>query len=132
MNSDYQPYVTQRLEVSADGTNWTALFDNGDTETTASSWSEQVHDISGIADGEIAVRVRWTHQVTASGAWAYSGWNVDDVAIWGIDADSEPCDGDYTSDGMVDASDILAVLGGWGEFNADDLLLVIANWGSGC
>ena len=132
LNSDYQPYVTQRLEVSADGTNWTALFDNGDTETTASSWSEQVHDISGIADGEIAVRVRWTHQVTSSGAWAYSGWNVDDVAIWGIDADSEPCDGDYTGDGMVDATDILAVLGAWGEFNADDLLLVIANWGSGC
>jgi len=132
LNSDYQPYVTQRVEVSPDGVNWSVFFDNGDSETTESSWSEQVHDISDIADGEVAVRVRWSHQVTSGGAWAYSGWNVDDVAIWGIGGDIEPCDGDYTGDGMVDASDILAVLAGWGQYNADDILLVIGNWGSGC
>ncbi|MCH2139386.1 MAG: hypothetical protein MK074_10105, partial [Phycisphaerales bacterium] len=132
LNSDYQPYVTQRLEISADGTNWTSIFDNGDSEMTASSWSEQVHDISDVADGEPAVRVRWSHQVTQSGAWAYSGWNVDDVAIWGVDVDSEPCDGDYNGDGMVGATDILMVLGEWGTYNTDDILLIIANWGSDC
>ncbi|MCH2139195.1 MAG: C25 family cysteine peptidase [Phycisphaerales bacterium] len=132
LNSDYQPYVTQRLEISADGTNWTSIFDNGDDEMTASSWSEQVHDISDVADGEPAVRVRWSHQVTQSGAWAYSGWNVDDVAIWGVDVGSEPCEGDYNGDGMVGATDILQVLGEWGSYNTDDILLIIANWGSEC
>jgi len=132
LNSDYQPYVTQKLEISADGTNWTAIFDNGDNEMTTNSWSEQVHDISSVADGEPSVRVRWSHQVTQSGAWAYSGWNIDDVAIWGVGGDTEPCEGDYDGDGMVGATDILMVLGGWGTYGTDDLLLVIANWDSSC
>jgi hypothetical protein len=132
LNTDYQPYVTQRLEVSPDGVNWTSIFDNGESEITDSSWSEQVHDISAIADGEVALRVRWSHHVSTAGAWAYSGWNVDDVAIWGVGGDVEPCDGDYTGDGMVDSSDILAVLGGWGQYNAEDILLIISNWGNDC
>ena len=132
LNSDYQPYVTQRLEVTNDGSTWTAIFDNGDTETTASSWSEHVHDISGIANDAAGVQVRWSHQVTQSGAWAYSGWNVDDVAIWGVDGEVEPCDGDFDGDGVVGTTDILLVLAQWGTYNTDDLLLIISNWGSGC
>ena len=90
------------------------------------------YDISDVADGQSGVRVQWSHQVTQSGAWAYSGWNIDDVSIWAVDTDTEPCDGDYDNDGTVGTTDILEVLSGWGTYGTDDILLIIANWGSTC
>ncbi len=51
---------------------------------------------------------------------------------WGVDGDAEPCEGDFDGDGMIGASDILHVLGGWGTYGANDILLVIANWGGDC
>ena len=42
-------------------------------------------------------------------------------------------DADITGDGLVDVSDLLGVIEGWGNpYNANDLLLVISEWGTIC
>jgi len=105
LNSDYQSYVYQTLEASVDGSSWTPLWDNGTSEVSDSSWSEQVFDLASLADGESTLYIRWGHQVASSGSWAYSGWNVDDVEIWGLDTGSgTPTDTVGVSIGATPAS----------------------------
>jgi hypothetical protein len=48
------------------------------------AWSLQSIDLSPIADGRPAVRLRWVMGPT-DGAVTYPGWNIDDVRISGID-----------------------------------------------
>jgi len=83
LNTDWQPWVTAAIEVSADGTTWAEVWNNGFEEIADSAWSEHVYDISAVADGQEAVYIRWSHTVTDSGTWAYSGWNIDDIEIHG-------------------------------------------------
>jgi hypothetical protein len=84
LNCDWQPWALVTVEVSADGLSWTVIWDNGFEEVTDDAWSEHVFDLSTVADNQATVYVRWGHEITqASGAWAYSGWNIDDVQIYG-------------------------------------------------
>jgi hypothetical protein len=140
LNSDYQPYVYATVEVSNNGLNWVSLWDNAEGTITDSSWTEQVFDISGVADGEPNVYVRWGYEV-GSGAWAYSGWNVDDIEIWGVPPTEPDCPADLNGDGTVDVTDFLQLLGVWGQagvpedINGDgvvdilDFLELIGSWG---
>lgn|GEM_PF-3329160 len=82
LNSDYQPFVYATIDVSNDGTNWTSVYSNGTTAVADSSWQTLIYDISAVADGKSVVYVRWGYQV-ASGAYAYSGWNIDDIEFLG-------------------------------------------------
>jgi hypothetical protein len=76
-----------------DGSSWTPLWDNGTSTVADGSWSAQAFDLASVADGEATLHLRWGHQVASSGAWAYSGWNIDDVEIWGLGAGStQPTD----------------------------------------
>lgn len=87
LNADWLPWTLDTLEVSNDGLNWTELWNNGWAEIAEDAWSEQVFDISAYADNQVTVYIRWGHEIAqASGAWAYSGWNIDDVAIYGEEA----------------------------------------------
>lgn len=89
LNTDYQPYVTADLQISTDGTTWTTLWSNPLGEEVADSgWSRIVEDISSYADGNSAVYVRWGYQVLLSGAYAYSGWNLDDITFYGAPLDA--------------------------------------------
>src|SRR5262249_8777675 len=36
------------------------------------------------ADGRTNVMIRWGHRVGQTGAFAYSGWNIDDIEILGV------------------------------------------------
>jgi gingipain R len=145
LNCDYQPYAIQKFEVSANGSAWSVLWENStSSEVADGSWSPQEFDISGIADGELTVYLRWTHAVGSS-AYAYSGWNIDDVMISAVDGSTtEPCDGDIDGSGTVGTNDLLAVIGdfgcssncnadinGDGVVNTNDLLIVVGAWG-GC
>lgn len=85
LNTDYQPYVYASVQVSTNGSSWTTVWNNGTSTISESAWSLQTYDIGSVADGRPAVYVRWGYQV-ASGAWAYSGWNIDDVALAGEQA----------------------------------------------
>ncbi len=62
--------------------------------------------MSAVADGQPTVYIRWGHEVVDSDAWPYSGWNIDDVEIWGIVQSGAHDPGDLNCDGAVNAFDI--------------------------
>ena len=141
LNSDYQPYVYSTFDASADGVNWTPIWANGDAAITENAWSEQIYDLSAVADNQATVYLRWGHEVAGAGAWIYSGWNIDDIEIWAV-VPSPQCPADVNIDGVVDIDDLFQVLGAWGacsgcpeDFNndnvvdIDDLFFVLAEWG---
>ena len=82
LNTDVQPNATATVDVSNDGVNWTNVFSNSTVAITDSSWQTVQYDISSVADNRSTIYVRWGYQI-ASGALAYSGWNIDDVRVLG-------------------------------------------------
>ncbi len=83
LNSDYSPYVSSTIDASNDGTNWLNVFTNNAGDITDSSWNLYQYSLSPLADNQSSVYVRWGYQVGSS-AFAYSGWNIDDIAFLGI------------------------------------------------
>jgi hypothetical protein len=107
LNSDYQPYVYATLEASNNGTTWTQIWSNGATVLTQNAWALQTHNISAVATDQPAVYLRWGYKVAASGAYAYSGWNIDDIQIWGLKASgAQHPVGDLNCDGNINFLDI--------------------------
>lgn len=107
LNSDYQPYVTQLIQASNNGTTWTTIWQNGNSQIADSAWQSVSYDMSAVADHQDAVWLRWGHKINQSSAWAYSGWNIDDVEVWGLVPFGPPvCLGDVNCDGVVDFNDI--------------------------
>jgi len=88
LNVETPTYDHAYLRVSNDGSSWTTIWENS-SEVTDSSWSQVEYDISGEADGQSSVYLRWTMGSTDS-AWQYSGWNLDDVEVWGLDSGTVP------------------------------------------
>jgi hypothetical protein len=85
LNTDAQPYTYVTVEVSAGGGTWTEVFANSPSAAIADFiWSPQTLDISGVADNQSAVYVRWGYRIGQVGAWPFSGWNIDDIQIWGL------------------------------------------------
>jgi len=81
LNVEQPSYDHAYLRVSSDGLNWTTVWQNT-AEVTDAAWTPVQYDISAVADGQPTVYLRWT-QGTTDGGWRYSGWNLDDVEIWG-------------------------------------------------
>ncbi len=71
------------LQVSNDGTGWTTVWQNPTSALTDASWKLQTFDISSVADGRSTVYVRWGLGPTNSRT-QYSGWNLDDVEVYGV------------------------------------------------
>ena len=88
LNVEANSYDHAYLRVSNDGTNWTQVWENT-AEVADTSWTQVSYDISAVADGESTVYVRWV-MGTTDGSWQYSGWNIDDVAISGLDSYVNP------------------------------------------
>jgi hypothetical protein len=98
LNVEVNTYDHAYLRVSSDGVNWTTVWENG-AEVIDSSWQQVSYDISAVADGQSAVRLRWT-QGTTDSSWLYSGWNIDDIEIWGLPTNTPPttyCTGKVSS-----------------------------------
>ncbi|MDG2423139.1 MAG: C25 family cysteine peptidase [Phycisphaerales bacterium] len=141
LNSDYQPYAYATVEVSNNGSDWTLLWENGSSEVADSSWSLQEFDISDVADQKDSVYVRWGYQI-GSGVWNYSGWNLDDVEIWGIAPEVNDCPTDLDGDGETGVNDILELISAWGTAGGDvnddgttdvtDVLLILEAYGLDC
>jgi hypothetical protein len=109
LNSDYQPYVYATVEVSSNGSTWAPAWDNdGPPAVTDDSWQFVGYDISSIADNQPTVYIRWGHRVASASAYAYSGWNIDDVEVVGTVWYSPPGDFDADQDVDFDDFDILA------------------------
>ena len=76
------PYVSATVEVSNDGAHWTTLW-SAAQQISDSAWKPVSLDIAAVADGRSAVWFRWGYAVLRALAVGTSGWNVDDVEIWG-------------------------------------------------
>jgi hypothetical protein len=93
LNVEAPSYDHATISVSNDGSTWaiwTPVWFNTSRITDA-AWSLQEYDISAVADGQSTVYLRWT-MGTTDNSWQFSGWNIDDVEIWGIDVSSQPVD----------------------------------------
>jgi len=90
LNVEQPSYDHAYVRVSNNGIGWTTVWENT-VEVTDSSWSQVEYDISAVADGQSTVYVRWT-QGTTDSSWLYSGWNIDDVEIWGMGGSVPPTD----------------------------------------
>ncbi len=82
LNVEQPQYDHASIGVSTDNVSFTTIWENGG-EITDSAWTEVSYDISAIADGQPNVYIRWTMGSTDS-SWEFSGWNIDDVEIWGL------------------------------------------------
>ena len=74
------------LQVSTDGTAWTRVWDNPAGPGAGiddSTWTQVSFLVSDFADREPSVRFRWGMGRTDS-IRSYSGWNLDDIQIWGV------------------------------------------------
>lgn len=146
LNMDWQPYVISTIEVSNDGETWTQIWINDEwVEVAEDAWSAHEFDISAVADGHESVKVRWSYTINA-GAWAYSGWNLDDIEITGVNGSIDECPADMDGDLMVQGADLTILLGQWGDcfdstdcsadlngdgyVNGADLTLMLGAWGS--
>jgi len=88
LNVEQPTYDHAYLRVSTDGVSWSDVWDNT-TEVTDAAWTEVEYDISSVAAGQPEVYLRWT-MGTTDGGWRYSGWNIDDVEVWGLDLSAPP------------------------------------------
>ena len=68
------------VRVSTNGVDFVTVWENGGTSIADADWSEQLIDISALADNQATVFIRWTMGDTDT-AVVYCGWNVDDVAL---------------------------------------------------
>jgi M6 family metalloprotease-like protein len=84
LNTDFPGYVYATIDVSNDGSNWTNVFTNSGVVAIAdNTWTTQTYPLGSAADHQSTVYVRWGHHVAGSGAYRYSGWNIDDVEVLG-------------------------------------------------
>ena len=91
------------IEASGDGVLYKTIWEHSGGSASESSWTAQKYDLSSVADGGSAVRVRWGMGPT-DGTNTYPGWNLDDVEIWGVVSQFRR--GDLNCDFRVDFGDI--------------------------
>ena len=104
LNTDREPYVSATIDASNDAVNWTPVWSNGSSVITDSAWALQTLDISSVAADARTMYIRWGYRIY-SGAAAYSGWNIDDVAIWASLPQSWVA-ADVNCDGVLNFGDI--------------------------
>ena len=88
LNTDEPGYVPASIDVSANGSIWHNIWYNVDetgsltVPLTDSAWTQKAYDVSDYANNNPNFQIRWGHWVK-TGAYEYSGWNIDDVELWG-------------------------------------------------
>jgi len=138
LNVEQPTWDHASISVRSGNGPWTTIWTNP-TVIQDNQWQSVSYDISGIADLQQNVTVRWTMGATDS-AWRYSGWNLDDIQF--VTTSGSGLLGDVNCDGDVNITDLLAVVAMWGEcvdvcnedivpdgtIDVSDLLLVIGSW----
>ncbi len=74
------------VRVSNNGTSWVTVWENA-SEIADAAWVEMNLDISGVADNQSTVYLRWTMGTTDVG-WRYCGWNIDDLRLIAFECES--------------------------------------------
>ena len=79
-------HAYHKIEISTDGSSWDTIWS---ASVTDSSWQPIEYDISYPAAGQSTVYIRWSYKMwvnvgpTPPPILAYSGWNIDDIQLWG-------------------------------------------------
>lgn len=86
LNSDFPPYVDNKIEVSNNGAIWKVVWEQQESVlVTDPIWRKLMFDISSIADNQPTVFIRWSYEIVdGSRAVPYSGWNIDNIVLSGI------------------------------------------------
>jgi hypothetical protein len=83
LNTDYPSYAFATVDVSNNGTTWTNLYTNpASVEVADNAWQNITYDISAVANDSPTVYIRFGYQIGPQ-AFAYSGWNIDDLIVTG-------------------------------------------------
>jgi hypothetical protein len=79
LNSDYTPFMKNKIEVW-NGTTWTLVFETlGSPSTVDNVWKFFSYDVSAYKNP--AFQARWCFNVGSTGVFLVSSWNVDDVTV---------------------------------------------------
>ena len=79
LNSDYTPYMQNRVEVY-NGVEWVVLWETqGSPGVQDSEWAQMTFDVSEHANDAMQMRVGFS--VGSTGVYTCGGWNVDDVTV---------------------------------------------------
>lgn len=86
-----------------DGVDWVQLFANGSTTMNETSWTQDVYDLSAIADNNPFFKIRFGLGST-DGSQQYCGWNIDDIELKGyVSGLAGTAAMEYTPDAMSDS-----------------------------
>ena len=83
LNTDESDYVSSKVEVSTDNSSWDMIWEHTGDPITDSIWQVMRHNISSIADRQATVYIRWSYEIRQLLTYPYSGWNIDDIQLWG-------------------------------------------------
>lgn len=77
--SDYQPYMTNYVEVY-DGAQWVTVWSSGGPpEIADKAWTYVEHDLTAYKNA--TMRVRFGFSVDSQGVYTVGSWNLDDVLV---------------------------------------------------
>ena len=80
LNSDYDPYMTNNIEVF-DGATWVEIWATGPAPGTQDSvWTYQEFDVTAHANSNF--QVRFGYAISSNGVYDVSSWNIDDVKVF--------------------------------------------------
>ena len=80
LNSDYTPFMNNYVDVY-DGTTWVNIWQSGPSPAIQdASWTLQQFDLTPYSNPLLQVRIGF--DITSTGVFTVSGWNVDDFTIF--------------------------------------------------
>jgi hypothetical protein len=80
LNSDYTPFMQNRIDVF-DGATWQNIFlTGGSPGVQDTTWMNVVFDLTAFSNANLQVRIGYN--VDSTGAFSVAGWNVDNVCIF--------------------------------------------------
>jgi subtilisin family serine protease len=130
------PYTDSfEVELSVDGGSWTGLESVGPTGSEVDGgWINVSWELSDIAPGAGTIRLRFTASDIGGDTQSVVEAGVDAILITAYECDDNPvCPGDLNGDSVIDVSDILIAIDGFGtDYQVEDILEVLAHFGSAC
>jgi hypothetical protein len=79
LNSDYTPYMGNTVEVSADGSTWSTLWQSSGVPVTDDQWTFQSFDVTAYKSA--TMKFRFGFSIGDPGVFRVSSWNLDYVKV---------------------------------------------------
>lgn len=80
LNSDYTPYMANRVEVY-DGAAWQTIWQTGGSPGVQdNAWTPQSFDVTNYKNAAFAVR--FAYAISNPGVYSVSSWNIDNVSVY--------------------------------------------------